>query len=63
MPIDFKIQQGLPCVFTNLPNLNGKVTFECIKCAFAFFNLITLSKSDTKGGMQHIGRCFSLNDL
>ena len=21
MPIDFEIQQGLPCVFTNLPNL------------------------------------------
>ena len=21
MPIAFKIQQGLPCVFTNLPNL------------------------------------------
>ena len=21
MPIDFKLQQGLPCVFPNLPNL------------------------------------------
>ena len=26
MPIAFEIQQGMPCVFTNLPNLTNIVT-------------------------------------
>ena len=28
MPIAFEIQQGLSCVFTNLPNLMWKVKFK-----------------------------------
>ena len=36
MPIAFEIQQGLPCVFTNLPNLivrASPVLTYCLKCS------------------------------
>ena len=43
MPIAFEIQQGLPCVFTNLPNLIMTDNYGCKGCLSLFNYFIDMS--------------------